>query len=412
MPTVQEILDANTPRPTWTLRPGYDKPLPTEATFDRGSPRRTLNQNGRWEEVPAGEPRIYGPGQALLLNNEAVTNLLDWSSDFSNWKNDGASVDDNTLTSIIAGESAARVSGNNASYGDRIVQGVSANLSSNLESAFVILEEGSSPKVSFNAREKTNFNNLFALTYNYANDNLSGNGNEVYVESIRLTENGPNGNPLVILFVRYDPTDIGGADYSGNSYEVSIWPDLNDNNEDVICHHAQVTHQRSIAEPVVCSGSTTTVNGETLYGPAWDTLNANRATLFFEAAMLRRKGGTQYDYARFFYPRNGSNAIMGAEGRRVSFRGGGARLNLDVNWEPYEFIRCAASIDEDGRGNTAHLVARSAGNVQEEVTETTDGTFLNDLPANGWKFDSGNWAIKEITYAPDYTPISDLRKII
>jgi len=46
------------------------------------------------------------------------------------------------------------------------------------------------------------------------------------------------------------------------------------------------------------------------------------------------------------------------------------------------------------------------------VTETTDGTFLNDLPANGWKFDSGNWAIKEITYAPDYTPISDLRKII
>jgi hypothetical protein len=412
MATVEEILDTEIPRPTWTLRPGYDKPLPSEATFNRGSPRRTLNQNGRWEEVPAGEPRIYGPEQALLLNNQAVTNLLDWSSDFSNWATDGASVDDNTLTSIIAGENAARVSANNASYADKIYKGVDANLSSSLESAFAILEEGSSQKVRFNGRENNNYNDLFGLTYNWSNDTLSGQGNEAYVDSKRLAENGPNGNPLVILFVRYDPTDIGGANYSGDPYEVSLWPDRNDNNEDVICHHAQVAHQRSISEPVVCSGSTTTVNGETLYGPAWDTLNSNRATFFFEAAMLRRKGGTQYDYARFFQPRNGNNGRMGVERTSLSFRGGGVRLNPGVKWEPFEFIRCAASIDEDGRGNTAHLVARGADGVQEEIIDTTNGEFLSDFAPNGWKFESGNWAIKEITYAPDYTPISELRKVI
>lgn len=412
MPTFEERRDTTLPRPTWTLRPGYGKPLPSEMTFNRGSPRRTLNQNGRWEEVPAGQPRIYGPEQALLLNNEAVTNLLPWSSDFSNWNTDGTSVDDNTLTSIIAGENAARVSGNNATFGDRIVKGVSANLSSSLECAFFIVEKGTSNSIRFSAREITNYNGLFGCNYNWDNDSLSGSGNAEYIESKRLAENGPNENPIVILFVRYDPTNISGADYSGNPYEIALRPDLNDNNQDVICHHTQVAHQRSISEPVVSSGSTTTVNGETLYGPAWDTLNADRATFFFEAAMLRRRAGTNYDYARFFRPQNDSSARIGAEGVNLGFRGGGVRLKPGVTWEPFEFIRAAASIDEDGRGNTAHLVARSAGDEQKEVIETTNGTFLNDLPPNGWKFATGNWAIKEITYTPDFTPISELRKVI
>lgn len=72
MPTVQEILSVDLPRPTFTLRPGAIAPLPSEATFGRGSEAWTFNEKYDLVKVTSGQDRIYGPGQALRMEPQAV----------------------------------------------------------------------------------------------------------------------------------------------------------------------------------------------------------------------------------------------------------------------------------------------------------------------------------------------------
>jgi len=92
MATVQEILSADLPRPTFTLRPGAIAPLPSEATFGRGSAAWTFNEKYDLVKVNSGEDRIYGPGQALRMEPQAVQAFASPTSfTGSYWDEDGLS---------------------------------------------------------------------------------------------------------------------------------------------------------------------------------------------------------------------------------------------------------------------------------------------------------------------------------
>lgn len=105
MPTVQEILDTELPKPTFALRPGENAPLPDEVTLTRSSAAYTLTPQGYYKRISAGKPRPYGPSQGLLLEGAQITNAIDhrhigsgsWSSIATTSPVDGVEADGNAV---------------------------------------------------------------------------------------------------------------------------------------------------------------------------------------------------------------------------------------------------------------------------------------------------------------------------
>jgi len=412
MTTVQEILDADIPDPTWTFAPGYGKPLPSEVTtFDRGSQRRTLGQDAQFKNVAAGAQRIYGPKQGLAASIHAVTNEQLDSSNFGNWGENGATVTDNTLTSLIAEENAARVEGG-GNYKDAISAGFAAPYSSSEEFIYGIFEKGTSAKFRISWRENNNYNALGTLTYEWGADNpLNTSSSVIYGMSHVLFEEGPNGNKVLIIGGRYDPTDINGNDYSGNDGQSFIWPDVTESGNDTICHHMQNTkgeNQNAFALPIVTDGTSNSVNGETLKGELPDSFNTDTGTFIMEVMMPRGRGGGKYDYSDFF-AQQGGGSHFGTEGNTMVVRGGNLRIKHS-RFHPLVPSRLGFSIDQAGR-NVAHWVTSNPIDGQEASTETSPGNFLEGL-TNGWELGGGSWVIYQINYSPQYTPVSELKKVI
>jgi hypothetical protein len=98
MATVNQILNAEIPKPTWVLQPGQDATIPSGWSFSRSSSTTTFGPNGKLQNKSAGVPRVYGPQQGLVVEGGANNQgLYNGYNDLSPW---GA---DNMTTNANAG---------------------------------------------------------------------------------------------------------------------------------------------------------------------------------------------------------------------------------------------------------------------------------------------------------------------
>lgn len=77
MPTVEQILSAESFDPTFALRPTAAAPTPSDGNFTRGSKAWSLDANRDIVEKVSGEPRIFGPNQHLRLEPQRTQQLGD-----------------------------------------------------------------------------------------------------------------------------------------------------------------------------------------------------------------------------------------------------------------------------------------------------------------------------------------------
>lgn len=83
MPTVEQILNSELASPTLSYRPTRIKPLGTNMTFKRSTDVQTFTSGRKYETRAAGEPRIWGPDEALFTEGqftERISNPADFSA--------------------------------------------------------------------------------------------------------------------------------------------------------------------------------------------------------------------------------------------------------------------------------------------------------------------------------------------
>jgi len=124
MSTVKNILQAGTPRPTQSIRPGLSAPLPAGMSWARpdvGNPDPTAQtldpRSGLFEGKSADTPRVYGGDQGYLLETGQETNLFGNSESASAYSaSSGVSLSTNSSQSVRKGGSSveAEVTGGGA----------------------------------------------------------------------------------------------------------------------------------------------------------------------------------------------------------------------------------------------------------------------------------------------------------
>lgn len=101
MPTVQSILDAEIPAPSWAWRPSTAAPLRSEMSFTRSTAKWALSPQQRFEEKLAGEPVIGGP-DAGFIRAPQFTQLLPDSTTLSgaSWGQTNVTVTEDAGTAL------------------------------------------------------------------------------------------------------------------------------------------------------------------------------------------------------------------------------------------------------------------------------------------------------------------------
>lgn len=283
MLSVEKILNAEIPRPTFALSPGYNAPLPNGVTVTRPdtSPytARTLDPvSGLYTAVPDDTQRIYGAGQGLLVEGGQRTNHWKLSSDISQWQSQGASVGA-SKASLIKGETAYAVSA--TSSGDAMAANTGIGPAHNGEAvAHCFIEKIDSDKVAIGVEDRGAFTNIALATYEFSTDTANASTG-IEANARILTSNGPNGGKVVHLIVRYDESSA-----SGNSIYGEFYPDRNGNGNSAIAHHFQREEEVNGAVPIVAGGSATTRNGDAYTISVGDWWNTNEVTIYAEIAPL------------------------------------------------------------------------------------------------------------------------------
>jgi len=306
MSTTTDILDTTIPEPAWVLDPTYDSELNPELTHSRASAGRMVSDEGKYVSRASGVERVpYGfDGDPGLLVEAAVrTNTHRRSSHFdpedTDWESQGASYDSDKTSILDDTEATAGlISGTHADdywqYSEDIGPAINGEAT-----AYMIFEEGTSDKVAFGVEERNNFSDLGFVEYVWSTDTATA-AKGIEANARTLTTNGPNGNKVVEVRLRYDESSEDGAILYAN-----IYPDRNGNSTDVIAHHFQREEAPNASSPIVTNGSATTRAADDYAifeggQPPW--WNPNEMTFYIEIKPLANKfsfsgvlGGTTND---------------------------------------------------------------------------------------------------------------------
>jgi hypothetical protein len=253
-------------------------------THSRPSAARTLDPtSGLYTSVPSGEKRIFGPQQGLLVEAAARTNPVKWSSEITvnNWGSINAT-QIAKIDSIIDGEQAVRWEDDTSGQG-----GVRENFgvhTSNEEVAYVIAEEQSADAFEVLLKDASNYENVAKASYRFSNDSVTPGsiGGELEANRRILTESGPNGGRVVQLILRYDASDVDGADRSGTNRRLRIHVNIDGDTKRTALHHAQIEEAPNASSPIVTGSSAVTRGGDQATINVGDWWNEQEMTFFYE----------------------------------------------------------------------------------------------------------------------------------
>jgi hypothetical protein len=302
MATVQEILNTELPKPTFSLTPGIKAPIPSQMTFSRadnsdGTARTFDPRTQKFSARNADKPRVYGDQQGLLIERFQATNHLLWSAAINSTNWDLSDIATATKESIIEGETAYKLTGqNNNNFAQALQDGDPYRSRGACD---IIIEEPQS-----NASETTrlalgnqNFDYLGNISWDWVNETatLTKENAHLYMHGGGgvVMEQGPNGGRVVILRIGYelDNDDTTLPEPQGtHGRRILINPDTDGQNRAIIAHHAQWVDKRTArALPIVNQGSQTTraADNATIFNvasasdqPEW--YNPNEGTFFLK----------------------------------------------------------------------------------------------------------------------------------
>ncbi|MCS4157667.1 phage head spike fiber domain-containing protein [Salinibacter ruber] len=215
----------------------------------------------KYAKAQAGEPReAIDPetGDRYILAEPQRTNECGRSSA---WSNDYVvqtdAVESDTKTSVIPNKTAYEFTAQNNSPGARATQDSAGTYTNNIEVAYAILERGTANHVRFRLGDGNQGGNVAGVDYLWAEDESFSDsiGAELSTHHQRFSFDGQD---LVKIVVRYDPTDQDGTDRSGNSRNLVVFLDIDENNDSVVIHHTQVEEAPFSTSPIVTGSSTVT----------------------------------------------------------------------------------------------------------------------------------------------------------
>ena len=251
MSNVEDIL-TETPRPTWSLRPGYGAPLPDEMTLSRSSAGRTLDPaSGLYESVSSDKRRIFGPQQGLLVEANARTNFVRHSSDFKgNWN------DANTGSSVWG--SAKNLLEDNGNVDAKLVKEKIANYSAGVytsddEVLSMIIEINDKPGEIYTKIKGSS--DCPRLKIDTDGNVLQTSAGVVNAETRTIIENGWNGGKTILAQVRYNPASRG---VDGDSRRIIFDPNFGGDGISTYLHHYQVETRTTTSSPIPTGSSETT----------------------------------------------------------------------------------------------------------------------------------------------------------
>jgi len=228
--------------------------------WTRGSAGRVLGPNGKFVSRGSDVPRLSHDGEdpGLLVEAAGRTNHVLYSSDASQWGVSGGSVG-TAVPSIIDGENAYEVSSSGESS-DGIRQSA-GTFTSNDEIAVAIIENGNGGKFQLRVFDTTTSSAIAIGNYVWSTGEalLGSIGAEKEVNARTLTTSGPNGNEVIILVLRYDPSNLGAG---GNDRDHRHLADVTESGGSFYHHHAQIEEAPNASSPIVTGGSPVTRAGD------------------------------------------------------------------------------------------------------------------------------------------------------
>jgi hypothetical protein len=193
-----------------------------------------------------------------------------------------------------------------------------------VKTLYCIAEQRTSNKTGVGVKiDRSNFANCTIGRYDWANDNTgtvrADGGTINWVYANRLTEDGPNGNPVVEIWMQYDPDST----YEGNDREVLFIPTLNGSSQQAtILHYCGLYDHASAGPPIKNGSGTSTRNGDYLAttidaGSSFHVTidlevigHANRNTI--DRLALPNDGQFGFYQGEFYFQHGGSNESVGS----------------------------------------------------------------------------------------------------
>jgi hypothetical protein len=219
----------------------------TEATYWDGEQLQT---------AAAHEPRIQTDpetGERYLLAEPQRQNPIPYSSavNKSNWDVD--KIDSSpSVESILDSELAYEVF--NGSNGPGLLEQYSGSFSGENEIGYILAEQGTANK--FRIKIKTSNSGNFWLDYRFDTDStILANGDVIDFGREIITESGPNGGRVILLWVKYGPEN---GYVSGETRNFRFYPSLGSNVLSTVVHHTQIEVGKHYTTPVVTGSSGST----------------------------------------------------------------------------------------------------------------------------------------------------------
>jgi len=363
MPTFQEIRDTDIPDPTWALRSGYKAPLPGGMTLTRPSAGRTLDPvSGLYESARAGEKRIFGPQQGLLVEGVARTNFVKWSSDLSQWSDPNGSLGA-SAQSVIDGESAYRLGGSshlNASAG---------TTSSSKEVVSVFVEEDTASKVRIAWKDQSlTASQEVAVDFDFGAESFAtydeSGGTLGTPQFHEVDSNGFDGNRILELRIPVTP------DASGNNRQTRIYGNANTGDGETIIHHVQLEEARNASLPIVTGSSEVTRSADNYEISIGDWYRkATAMTLYLEFTHQFYDAG----FPRVLTAKSVSNRLVfNGESRLRIGNSIGSDVGVAYNLTPYNKTKFAISYTDSKLaasfdGKEGRVTSKGWGLIKETI---------------------------------------------
>jgi len=411
MDTVQEILDTDIPRPSWVFRPGYNAPLPSNMSVTRpdGSPpaARTLNpETSRYTTVPADTARIYGPQQALIVHRGSETETVPYSADPSQWTSGGATIGADA-TSVIEGKTAKVIEGN-GNGGDLLRSGSTGTLSGGWEVVRAIIEANSgSVSGRLRIRSTGGAGTVLDVKYdpNVPEITAQPDGASAHIRKI---DDGPNGEDLLMVQGRYDPSAKSAG---GDDWEILLYPD-NGGNGSQILHFCGRRENRNFGRPIATGSSQVTRNADDVsFDQESSWWNPNEGTFLIDFAPMKYYGEgspailERGNYDERYLHQKGSGSPASPFNYQVQSTGNGSTGNVG---EVYAFQRARFATSFRDADDAVNIALGAGGDVN-----SWQGTIPGHTLTNG----GADIRLKNrvlwygITYIPGFLSI-DQQKIL
>jgi hypothetical protein len=155
---------------------------------------------------------------------------------------------------------------------------------SNEEVAYVIAVVQSADAFEVLLKDASNYENVAKASYRFSNDSVTPGsiGGELEANRRILTESGPNGGRVVQLILRYDASDVDGADRSGTNRRLRIHVNIDGDTKRTALHHAQIEEAPNASSPIVTGSSAVTRGGDQATINVGDWWNEQEMTFFYE----------------------------------------------------------------------------------------------------------------------------------